>query len=1267
MKFLRDGPDIPERLLQLHEDGRVVFFCGAGISYPARLPGFGGLVDMLYAELSVIPNAVQLAAIKAGQFDTAIGLLEAGVMGGRETVRRAMALVLKPDFSAPNATATHEALLTLSQNRTGRTRLITTNFDRLFEHLIKSQSLSLQTYQAPLLPVPKARWDGLVYLHGLLSAAPKPAELDCLVISSGDFGLAYLTERWAARFVSELFRGYTVCFIGYSINDPVLRYMMDALAADRLLGESPPEMFAFGSYKNGKEAARANEWNAKNVTPILYRERKGHDHSYLHSTLRAWAQTYRDGVRGKERIVVECAIGRPLAATKQDDFIGRMLWALSDPHGLPAKRFAELDPVPSLDWLEPLSQDLYRHEDLGRFGVPALVTADKKLEFSFTRRPAPYTKAPWMVLSDSGNRGSEWDAPMHHLACWLVRHLDDPKLLLWLIKRGGRLHHQLTWLIERRLNELAKLERSSDAKELARIRNASPKAIPRAAMRTLWRLLLNGRVRAGTHSFDLYRWREQFKRDGLTASVRFALKDALAPCVVLREPFHWSDETVANDAAHEVKNIVDWELELASDHVHSALSDIREDRAWLDALPHLLLDFNVLLHDALDLMQELGDADGKRDHSYSHQPSISKHPQNRNFHDWTALIELARDAWVATASRAPEQARAVAEAWASGPYPVFRRLSFFTGTHVDVIPPTMTLRFLFNDESWWLWSVETQREALRLLVALAPVLDRESLDKLEAAILIGPPREMFRSDIDADHWAQLVNREIWLRLKKLTLAGAVLGELARSRLGTLSEANPIWDLEGDEREEFPFWMDSGWVGNRDPWRTFTAVPRSRRGVLAYLLAHPELGPDEQDDWRQRCSESFQATAYALYQLVIRKGIWPVERWRDALQAWSEDKLRTPSWHFMAPLLVSAPESLLQATAHGMSWWLQSIGKTFEGHLDHFVILITRVLRLEFDVDDKIDEPVFHAINHPVGHVTNGLLDWWYRDELEDGQQLPQELKTIFTYLCDTTNVTFVNGRVLLATHAITLFRVDPDWAARYLLPLFDWRQSATEARSAWEGYLWSPRLYRPMMQLLKPAFLDTASHYGQLGKHGSQYASLLALAALDPGDTFKTTELASAVRSLSAEGLRDLAEALVKAVESTGKQREEYWRNRVSPFWKKVWPKTHDRAQGIDGSSLARLCIAAGNEFPAAVMQLENWLRAIEHPDYVIHRLHESGLCTLFPESALQFLHIILSEQSAWLPSQLRQCLNEILLALPNLRQDRRVMRVDELARRAGL
>lgn len=48
MQFVKNGPDVPERLLQIHEEGRVVFFCGAGISYPAGLPGFDGLARRLY-------------------------------------------------------------------------------------------------------------------------------------------------------------------------------------------------------------------------------------------------------------------------------------------------------------------------------------------------------------------------------------------------------------------------------------------------------------------------------------------------------------------------------------------------------------------------------------------------------------------------------------------------------------------------------------------------------------------------------------------------------------------------------------------------------------------------------------------------------------------------------------------------------------------------------------------------------------------------------------------------------------------------------------------------------------------------------------------------------------------------------------------------------------------------------------------------------------------------------------------------------------------
>lgn len=1258
MQFVRNGPDIPERLLQAHEEGRVVFFCGAGISYPARLPDFRGLVSALYKELGEPPNAIQQAAIKAGQFDTAIGLLEAEIVGGRETVRQKMAKILTPDLSAPNSTATHEALLTLAKSRDGRDRLITTNFDRLFEEVIAVKGLTIKCLQAPLLRVPKSRWDGLVYLHGLLSLAPTASDLDDLVLSSGDFGLAYLTERWAARFVSELFRNYTVCFVGYSINDPVLRYMMDALAADRLLGESPPEMFAFGSYPKGKEEERANEWKAKNVTPILYHEHNRH--SYLHKTLRAWAETYRDGVRGKERIVVECAMAKPLASTKQDDFVGRMLWALSDTKGMPAKRFADFDPVPSLDWLKPLCDERYRHADLGRFGVPPKTANDDKLSFSLTHRPAPYDFAPRMTLVDAGATTSRWDEVMRHLARWLTRHLDDPELVLWLAKRGGQLHEDFSWWVEHRLEELDKLERDGKHDELDRIRFNAPYAIPRPMMRTLWRVILTGRLKSYARRLDLYGWLGRFKHDGLTTTLRLELREILTPRVTLREPFRWNEDRDESGDPARIKDLVEWEIVLSADHVHSTLRDLPGKPRWQEALPDLLNDFSTLLRDTLDLMRELGGIDDRNDLSYLHQPSISEHPQNKDFHDWTALVDLSRDAWLATAERSIERARLAAESWWQVPYPLFKRMAYFAAAQGNVIPTRQALDWLLADAHWWLWSVETEREAMRLLVAIAPTLDSVALAELEQAILNGPPRSMFRDDIEPERWPQLVDREVWLRLAKTEATGAALGTESKAKLVALTGQYPQWQLAADQRDEFPSWMGDG-----NEWRKFNATPRRRRELIDWLKQHRSTDHWQEDDWRQRCRDTFATTSCALCALA-QEGIWPTDRWREALQAWSEDKLLMRSWRHMASVLIIAPDDALQSLDQGISWWLQAIAKTFNIHETIFFSLCRRILAMDYQDALDTDDPVMQAINHPVGHVTEAMLRWWYRRPLQDGQGLSAELKPTFTELCNTQIDKFRHGRVLLATHVIALYRVDREWTTMHILPLFDWNRSPSEARSAWEGFLWSPRLYQPLMEAIKGSFLDTAQHYESLGKHNGQYAALLTFAALDQGDTFSIAEFAAATRALPADGLCDAAQALVRSLEGAGDQRADHWKHRILPYLQSIWPKLREKNSPAISEKLAMLCVAAHEAFPEAFEVLRHWLQPPAHPDYLVSRLHEARLCETFPDIALAFLNMVISDDTQWPPTHLKDCLKDIQTANSQLAADARYQRLTEYLRKHG-
>lgn len=1275
MQFITNGPEIPDALLQAHEEGRVVFFCGAGISYPADLPGFKGLVDDIYRRNGTTRSDIELEAFERGQFDATLDLLERRLPGQRLAVRRALAEALKPNLRRKGATDTHAALLRLSRDREGSLRLVTTNFDRVFHAAARRSGQAFQSHAAPMLPIPKnSRWNGLVYLHGLLPEKADDTALNRLVVTSGDFGLAYMTERWAARFVSELFRNYVVCFVGYAINDPVLRYMMDALAADRMLGEVTPQAWALGDCEPGKEPRKTIEWEAKGVTPILYRVAAGtHDHSALHQTLQAWAETYRDGVTGKERIVIAHALARPSASTRQDDFVGRMLWALSDPSGLPAKRFAEFNPVPSLDWLlDAFAADRYGHTDLARFDVPPRGKADPKLRFSLIHRPAPYPLAAPMRLVAGAISHSKWDDVMSQLARWLVRHLNDPRVVLWIAERGGQLHEQWIWEIERELDRLTRLQVDGKMSDLDDIRAHAPNAIPGPLMRTLWRLLISGRVKSPWREADLYRWKSRLKRDGLTATLRLELRELLSPKVSLRKPFRWGEEPQSTDEPTRLQQLVDWELVLATDHARTALSH-RTDAQWQAALPLLLEDLQQVLRDALDLLRELGAAHERKDRSHWDLPSISAHWQNRGYREWVTLIELLRDAWLEVRNSDSVRAARVASAWFDLPYPTFKRLALFAAGQEGCIASEEWVEWLLADGAWWLWAVDTRREVLRLLVVQGLRLTPASQERLESAILAGPPREMYPDDLEPDRWKDFVARSVWLNLAKLNAAGLVLGGASTAHLAELSRLYPQWELAANEQDEFSHWMNGTGDPDYEQRRDVDIAPRKRRDIVHWLVK-PQSGgrPFYEDTWRDVCRTRFFHSLCALSELA-RDGVWPAARWREALQAWSEDEVVLRAWRYAAPLVQTMPDAELQELSHGVTWWLQAASKSIDRHEAIIIQMCQRVLNLPLAEDSgislgdggPIDQPVTEAINHPIGHVTQAVINLWFKGEPNDGDRLPQDVERLLTQLSDVQVQRYRHGRVVLASRLIALFRVDRQWTEEHLLPRFNWTADPVEAKAAWEGFLWSPRLYPPLLLAFKPQLLDTARHYEQLGEHSQQFASFLTYAALGPLDGYTTEDWRTAIGSLPQQGLEESAQALTQALEGAAEQREEYWKNRIQPFWLHVWPKSRELATEAIAESLARLSIAAGSEFPAALAAVFDWLRPIEHPYHLIDLLLESRLCSRFPQQALRLLAAIVDGQQ-WIDRELGQCLEQVVHSQCDLAHDASYRRLHEYARRPG-
>ena len=496
-ELVAGGPTIPVRLLNELDGGRVVFFCGAGVSAgPAScLPSFEGLVEYVYAANRIQPDAVESEALERKALDKALGLLERDERLGSSNLRRTVIERLSRPPSGK--LSVHQALIDLAENESG-VRLITTNFDNRFVEAGLEEDL---VDAAPKLPVPKPHaWSSLVYLHGRIAGNEDGANL---VLTAADFGRAYLTERWAARFVTELFREFTVVFVGYSIDDPVMSYMVDALAAERAKGARFATAFAFadadGSAIGGSKAS--DGWRAKNVEPIIFDRRD--DYRLLSETLIEWARLRKDPFQTRSRIAINGLARMPAGA--DDPLVERVVWALQDP--VAAKALAGEPPIVNEDEYAKLETwlDMFVEKDLLSCTANDLVPNGSDQSLPIAR------------LVDNGSwsvNPANLDMTRRCLAAWLARHLHVPQLMAWVLRNGGHLHPILRQEVERNLA-------------------ASDYEIP-PRLRLLWTVLLDNRPtdpRKGLWSSDRY---AAATSDGERWRIEDEVMESIAPRLIVR-------------------------------------------------------------------------------------------------------------------------------------------------------------------------------------------------------------------------------------------------------------------------------------------------------------------------------------------------------------------------------------------------------------------------------------------------------------------------------------------------------------------------------------------------------------------------------------------------------------------------------------------------------------------------------------------------------------------------------------------------------------
>jgi hypothetical protein len=303
MRFTEASADIPNELIRAVNDGEVVFLCGAGVSRGVGLPLFQALTDTVYTKLgeSRENEAAERIAYGRTEYDRVLGSLEkrTHLPGTDSRVRAAVSEILAPPDAAD--LSRHLSLLRLSRDRDDRPRLLTTNFDTLFERAAHLNGIAMVSHAGKSIPRPGGPRDyGILHLHGRLADnSVNLAETD-LILTSADFGDAYLRDGWASQYVEDRMRINILVLVGYAAEDAAMRLLLETLDADRDRFRDLKDIYAIERRSDDS----ASIWKAKGIKPLEFS-----NYDVMYDTLAEWAKYVMDP-KGYGRRRVETILER---------------------------------------------------------------------------------------------------------------------------------------------------------------------------------------------------------------------------------------------------------------------------------------------------------------------------------------------------------------------------------------------------------------------------------------------------------------------------------------------------------------------------------------------------------------------------------------------------------------------------------------------------------------------------------------------------------------------------------------------------------------------------------------------------------------------------------------------------------------------------------------------------------------------------------------------------------------------------------------------
>lgn len=1255
MRFFENGPAIPDELLHARDEGRVVFFCGAGVSRAkAGLPGFFDLAEEVMTTLGVqadsparklLDEAYNIEAHTgvAGVIpaDRIFGLLEREFP--TEVIEEAVAFALRPN-DKPDLKA-HRIILDLATTREGLVHVVTTNFDRLFDDCGRG----LSSWQRSSLPDPSRPEDmnGIVYLHGKATSDYQRAEGDGFVLSSSQFGQAYLSEGWATSFFREIIDRYVVVFVGYAADDPPVHYLLEGL--NRQINER--QVYAF---QPGDADATASKWDHRGIKAIPYAE--DHNHTALWRTLKAWAQRTRNPDEWYSEIINKAKQGpQSLSAHER----GQVAHIVSTVEGV--RKFSEEEEPPPAEWLCVFDKHR-RYGKPGKLGgflqegpyvdpfdlyhIDSDVSPDK--DNSKDRKPpADAWDAFRLSRIDKTNlkddnfpsikgRWASLPPRLRQMGAWIRGVVSQPAAVWWAVQQSP-LHPEIRRTIRSALTD--------------------PQRPISSAIREAWYYLLEYWEQGRSSKDDFVYWHELKKRISKDDWSRSVVRD-YAACFrpYLRvEPPWGNPKPPEQEDEIGLSDLIDLDVVYPADNIER----IPIPDEWIAPVVVVL---RKNLETALALETEI-DKGGLR-----HISSIISDQQtarDRELRLSGAVIKFT-SVFERLIQIDLKAARREFSKWPIEDDAIFARLRIWAAGKSDLVSDDQFGSVLADVSDKAFWDRSHQWDLLHTLRVRWDGLSTDTRVAIEERILKGRVR---RKDEDEEKFKEWRNLSILVRITWLSQKECELHLNLAEETDRLRESVPDWKPEYADELVRCWGTKSGSVSIETDHSALLDIPLASVLSEADRLSRRRDKPFVEYNPFAGLSADRPVRAFsALRTAASSRGDFPDWAWRTFLNAKERKKDKPRFMALIAERLAGYLDNGKTVLVGPSADWLVNVSDhlsdQFPASFRRVTSALIRALKREPESGaaeiwqiDGVRDWMATARYAPAGKVAQSVL---CRAQQTDFLEYADELLTLPGDLRRHVLVMF-------AQLMDWFYRVNREWSEKNLLAVLDY--SDPDDRAAfWGGLLSNIQVSQELFMRLKPYLLQLAREDNKTRRGHSQGLSNIILFRW--GSVIEGTRN----RCISNEEFRDVLvqaddefrDQVLQQVKNLSYNKEQGTRNKwtslLREFLRDVWPRQRKAKSPAVSMYLCDLVLYNEKLFPELVQIILPLLTKIDfHLHYAsLHKLYEDVFKN-HSRQKLDLLHAVLPDNVSSWPFEIEDVLASISENEPTLRTNEKFL---ELKRR---